>query len=481
MAGGSVTFTGMSVAVNGSAERMSRIVSWALPAAVLAYLAVFAWRFADERLYADSGYYLTRVINDEAFRIEHGRWALALAQVLPLLGVKLCLSLKALILLHSLNNVVWLGTCILFAWRVLRSPQALLALAAVHLIGLTHGLFCPIFELYYGVDLLILFHATWLAGHLRSFTRWALLITLFLAVISSHLFGALLMACLLAMERIWLNRRALSLFAMLFASYGVQHALTITLYEKEHLATLLHAGRTGALPQLITPSFWVESLLYAVRHYPDVVILSIVALIGLHRIGALRQTGWLIGMLLALHVVIALKLPGHLHDRYREQVNFAATAWVALLFVLHALPSTRKPNILLIALCLAMVYRIARAEHIAGYYQERIGVLENWVAQARSLGMSKAIVPGPRYFGPDHDAIDLQWSVPIESILLSSKNDPAGTVSLITTQDVELGNVRDELDGFIFRRWEVMDPGWLNPRYFTAPEGRYIALPSSMP
>ncbi|MBK9176980.1 MAG: hypothetical protein IPM46_11745 [Flavobacteriales bacterium] len=471
----------MSAAAIGTADRTARIVAWALPVAVLAYLTGFAWRYADERLYADSGYYLARVINEGTFRIEHGRWALGLAQMLPLLGVKLGLPMKALIILHSLNNAVWLGACMLFAWRVLRSPHAVMSLAVVHLIGLTHGLFCPVFELYYGIDLLILFHATWHASHLRSITRWSLRIVLFLAVISSHLFGALLMACLLALERIWSNRRAMILFAVLFAAYAVQHAMCLTLYEKDHLATMVHAGRSGAWMNLLAPAAWWDSVRYVVRHYPDVALLSILALVTFIRQGARWRSAWLIGLLLGLHVIIAMKLPGHMHDRYREQVNFAATGWVAILFVLHALPLARKPNLLMIALCLAVVWRCARAEHVAGYYRERVGVIESWVDQARSNGLSKAIVPGPRYFGTEHHTIELQWSVPVESLLLSSKNGPEGTVSLLTAQDLEHGDVRDQLDDFIFRRWDVMDPAWLDPRYFTAPTGRYTMLPQSLP
>ena len=67
----------------------------ALPWLVLGYLALFAWRFADERLYADSGYYLARVVNEDAFRIEHGRWVLAFAQALPLIGAVRAADLTA--------------------------------------------------------------------------------------------------------------------------------------------------------------------------------------------------------------------------------------------------------------------------------------------------------------------------------------------------------------------------------------------------
>jgi hypothetical protein len=50
--------------------RLSHAFGWA----VILYLFVFALRFAQERLYGDSSYYLLRVINERWFHIEHGSW-----------------------------------------------------------------------------------------------------------------------------------------------------------------------------------------------------------------------------------------------------------------------------------------------------------------------------------------------------------------------------------------------------------------------
>ena len=54
-----------------------------------------------------------------------------------------------------------------------------MALAAVQLIGLTHGLFCPIFELYYGVALLIILRAVVKDHTLHAYLRWPLLSFIF--------------------------------------------------------------------------------------------------------------------------------------------------------------------------------------------------------------------------------------------------------------------------------------------------------------
>ncbi|HRH39153.1 MAG TPA: hypothetical protein PK760_12445, partial [Flavobacteriales bacterium] len=60
-----------TMSTTGTSERIIlRTLAWS----IVAFLGLFAWRFAEERLYTDSGYYLARVINEGWFHVEHGRW-----------------------------------------------------------------------------------------------------------------------------------------------------------------------------------------------------------------------------------------------------------------------------------------------------------------------------------------------------------------------------------------------------------------------
>ena len=455
--------------------------SWSFAAlfssAVLLFLAVFAWRFADERLYADSGYYLARVINEGSFRVEHGRWVLALSQVLPLIGVKLGLPLTVLIKLHSLNNVAWLAGCLLAAWK-LGDRTAMVALAAVHLVGLTHGLFCPIFELYYGVDLLILFQAVLANDRLRPRLRWPLLIALFLVVLSSHMFAMLLMAGWLVLHRVWRDRRLTITLASLFVVNGLLRAFTISDYEKDHLSFVHRFTDPEALWRIVSPHRLFDLLAYTLRHYPDVLLLALASTFFLIMRRQRLTLFVFVGMLAVFHVLIAMKIPDLVHDRYREQVNFVVTSWAVLVFCFHALYSKDREPLLTLLLVGSIVFRVAQAEWIASYYEMRTGLTESRITVARQHGLHKAIVSSPVYFGPEHDAIDLSWSTSVESLLLSAKAGPGSTVSLITREDAEVPEVAAGLDRFVFRRWDVFDPEWLDERYFNMPAGTYEPLPN---
>lgn len=450
----------------------------ALPWLVLGYLALFAWRFADERLYADSGYYLARVVNEGAFRIEHGRWVLAVAQAIPLLGVKLGLPMKALIMLHSLSNVIWMGACMLIAQRVLRDREAALAIAALHLIGLTHGLLCPVFELYYGADLLVLFIAARRSAMVPEPWRLLAMILMVALIASCHAIGSLLLVAALVMERTCRNRREATILVSAFAIVIAVRMLTASDYEKDSASFILKARDPLAVAEAFSPTALSGLIAYALRHYADVLALAIAASATLIRRRRRAEVLLFISFIALMHALISLKLPGWFHDRYREQVNFGVVAWVVIMLFSEAKRSLHAHAGFSWLLAAALLYRMVGAERMAPHYSERTQLIEAGIEQARREGKSKGIIPGA-FFGPEHHAIELLWSVPVESLLLSSKGGPAGTVSLITTEDIDLGTLQGESHRFIFRRWDVMDRGWLDEHWFREPEGEYTRLGSA--
>jgi hypothetical protein len=449
----------------------------ALPWLVLCYLALFAWRFADERLYADSGYYLARVVNEGAFRIEHGRWVLALAQALPLIGAKLGVPMKALILLHSVNNVIWMCGCMLTAWSVLRDRDAAVAIAALHLVGLTHGLLCPIFELYYGADLLVLFIAVHRGTALDP--RWRLPALLLLAalVASCHAIGFMLLGATLVLDRAWQRRRESVLLFTVIALVITARVITISDYEKDSAAFVMKARDPAVLAAVLSPANLIGLLRYSVHHYPDLLVLGTLVLAGLLIQRRRADALLFIGFLLAMHALISLKLPEWHHDRYREQVNFGVAAWVVLVLIFHAGRFEWTRGWVPIILLLSMAYRIAAAERIAPCYAARTAHIEAAIARAHAMRVSKGIITAGGDFAPEHHSVGLSWSVPVESLLLSAKQGPTATVSLITTEDIALGGLQDHLDGFIFRRWDLLPSSWLDARWFMAPEGEYLPIP----
>lgn len=396
--------------------------------------------------------------------------------MLPLAGLGFGTSLGWLVLLHSLNNVFWVAGLVAFAWYVLRNRTAAILLTAVHLVGLTHGLFCPVFELYYGVDLLILAIALAQDEHLRPSVRWVLAAACWAVGINSHFLGLGLGVALFSMLSFPRKRVLLPAASGVIALVLAYKFISLSSYESERLLVLGDVVDPGKVLPLFSPSRLSDLIGYMLVHYADMAALALFLLYMLVRERQWKPLlGWLAWGLL-FHVLAGSIKPGTYHDRYLEQVNFVQGAWTLIVggHLLLALPQYRRW--MLLFLLVAGGYRIVMDERVAPYYQARTAHIEQLIGRTHDRGLRKGIAIAPRYFGTEQDIVQLEWSLSVESLLLSARRGPQATVSIITTEDAAYGDNAKHLGEFIFRRWEVMDSNWLDPRYFLAPEGTYTPL-----
>src|SRR5688572_4443550 len=115
--------------------------------------------FFEERMLADAAFYLSKVINEESFHIEHQRYILALSQLFTLLSVKLHLPLKAVLIVHSIGHVLFFYALFLICRYVLQNRIAGWWILLCQTAGLLHGFFVPMFEVYYAAGLLVLVYS----------------------------------------------------------------------------------------------------------------------------------------------------------------------------------------------------------------------------------------------------------------------------------------------------------------------------------
>ena len=210
-------------------------------------------------------------------------------------------------------------------------------------------------------------------------------------------------------------------------------------------------------------------------HYADLILVGTVLLAQL--VLRRRWVGllYMVGTLTVVYVLTSLFHPGLVHDRYREQVNFVFAACLLIACgLLFEVPSW-KPLLLMLSLCIC--YRIGLACMVQPQYAARTEWLRKHIAAAQRLGVRKGVVDTRGVeFGDANDPVDLIWSTPTESMLLSASEGADRTVSLITLDDVGFEDVREHLDQYVFRRWEIYGPGYLDPRYFQLPAGRYVPI-----
>jgi len=117
--------------------------------------------FKERILYADSAWYTFRIINDQGFDIESGRYSAFLTQIIPLLAVRMELPLGFVILGFSISFVIIYYGVYLISVYLLRNSVAGVAIMLVLVLGIRHSFFHSVTETHQAVVYIILLFA-WL-------------------------------------------------------------------------------------------------------------------------------------------------------------------------------------------------------------------------------------------------------------------------------------------------------------------------------
>ena len=443
----------------------------------LALLACFAWRFAAERLYADSAYFLLQVITKCGFHIINGRLAITLYQWLPLVGVELGLPLSCLILLHSMASVVLGLACFLFITRVLKDLDAGTTLVAVLFVGISHAQFCPVFEFYYGAMLLVVFIAVLRSQKPTHSFRFLLLSILFVLVISSHFMGLLVMLLTLTLERVWHDRRLTFWLAFLLILQLSLRFAYLSIYESNALGSLLIRLKVLGAAWIVEPGRILAMAHHALLNYPDTLVLALVATLVMIRLGDRWGLFVLFGGLVVAYVLTSLLLPDTTLSYYREIVDYPLSIFVLLVVSSRVLPSVRYRPLVLGLLGLALCYRVVYTLIVSEAYTQRLTWMEECIRQARTEGIGRAIVlDAPIFKATGHAAAPLNALSPMETLLLSARAGSNAAVALVPLHVSQLSlGISDSLDarmptyGFNF-------PVGYRSAYFNLPDEAYRVL-----
>ncbi|MBP6641449.1 MAG: hypothetical protein KA186_00050 [Flavobacteriales bacterium] len=415
-----------------SAERQATKWERALAWAGILFVAVFAIVYAKERLYADSAYFLTQVVDDGNFHIINGRWLIPLSQWIALIGVHLGLPIGTIIILFSLGNVFLLVALFLFVIRVLGNPTAGLTLVAMQFVGITHALFCPIFEFYYGAMLLVVFFALLYSAGLTLLVRLTLISVTFVLVVSSHFMGMLVMLLALALVRIWKYPK-LSILLTVLLIVQLSHRLYFLSYYESH------AFENIGIRMDLWGVFWVFApgrllgqFLQGIWHYPDTMLLAFLATVMMIR----NKDGWGLFVyssgLLAMYVLISLFFPDATHDRYREILDYTPTAWTVLVIGLRVMGIANARDLVLVVLAISLCFRIGWSTYVARTYTERVEWMEERIAFARGKGIRRSVDLERRTFQPPGRIVaPLAKLNPPEVLILSACQGPDSVVTIV--------------------------------------------------
>ena len=114
-------------------------------------LFILSLLFFKERLSYDAAHYLFELINSKTFFIAHLRPIAVVSQVLPLIGIWINVSMKNLMILYSIGDILYYYSLFIFAIYFLKDLYCGIAIILTICIAVTYSFFCPVTELLQGL------------------------------------------------------------------------------------------------------------------------------------------------------------------------------------------------------------------------------------------------------------------------------------------------------------------------------------------
>jgi len=120
----------------------------------------FASYFFKERcLYLDSAFYLFKIISNEGFNFEASRYGIFLTQIIPIIAIKLGISLKSLMILVSVNFIFVNYLIFIISYHIIGEKKVAVIFPFVFITGISFGFFYSYTEIYQASALVIAFYA----------------------------------------------------------------------------------------------------------------------------------------------------------------------------------------------------------------------------------------------------------------------------------------------------------------------------------
>ena len=449
-----------------------------LPWLVLFALATFLYK---ARIFADSGFYFSQFINNQSFWIECQRIVLGISQIIPLIGVWLGLEIKYVLLLYSLSHVLFFYFLFLFVYYGLRDRRSGLLIILSQTVGIMHSFFTPMFELYYGVPLLITFYAIWRLPF-RFGTIYVLLI-LEILILLSHPLAFMLFVYLMLYDYTKKTAKPFKFYIpviLVFAGAVAFKYFVMCDYESGKLAWQFNYTENKQYLQLLNPAYYKILGVFMLRYYAEVLIAFVLVI---YMLANRKQWFRLVVVTGSFFVYVFLVNSAYTvsPSRYMEQVMYP---FVPIVFIplVYGFPTVGRQGLLNISILLIsalIAYRLTVIYYGSEIFMKRVAQMEQLIEAARQKGGNKFVVSNEAI---DHGYTQLNWSYPIETMLLSAIDGNDISLTIVPEDDFSFNNNNKiSADQFIFRKWELKKQSWLNKRYFHLDIGPYRALNDSTP
>jgi hypothetical protein len=450
-----------------------------LPWMVLFALAAF---FYKARIFGESGLYFSQFINNQTFFIECQRIVLGISQIIPLIGTWLGLDIKYVLLLYSLSHVAFFYLLFLFVYYGLRDRRSGLLILLFQTVGIGYSFFNPSFGLYYGVSLLITFYAIWRLPF--RYNALYILLILEVLILLSHPMVLILFTYLLLYDfRKKVAKPFMFYLPVLLVFLGAIafNYFIVCDHESWKLPWQYNQVEQTQNIHYHDAAYYQTFALFMLRYYFEILVAFIYVIIML-----VNRKQWIRLFLFAVTFFTYLFLVNSSDILapivHTEQVMFPLVP-IVLIPLIYGFSSKNRQgrqNIAVFIISAIVIYRLAVIYSGSEIFVKRVTQMEQLINTARQKGGSKFVVSKEVI---DHGYSKLNWSYPIETMLLSAIAGNDLAVTIVPDKDYysDLDQDKIKANHFIYQKPELKSYSWLNKRYFHFDIGSYRTLNDSTP
>ena len=455
-------------------------LSWQVASmhALFGVFFVMAFYLYKERLFVDCGYYIFYAINDQFFRVDHHRYVLAISQLLPLIGMYAGAGLKSILITYSLSHVLFYYVLFLIVEYRFNDLGAGAAILLIQTIGQLYLYFSPMLEICYGAGLLIPFYVL-LNRTDRNRWHWFWLIFLEFMILTSHPENFIIFFFVVAMHMLQngFQRKLHPTLVVLFFVLMIIKIFSFSEYESNKVNYMMKQDENKLYQNFFSPDY-VKGILHVLyAYFWELVVFFFITAVVLLKEKKWKQFLLFVSTVVGTIVLINVTNYANEFSRYRESLYNPLVPVIVIGFIhffYNHISSLWKKVAFVLLLCM-IVNRIFLIYEYSKPFTQRIAQMENIILHARQNVGSKFMV---NLENCERKNWQLNWSYPLETIMLSSLEKGSKTICVATDEDMQ--NIKASLpvneQTSIITRWDIRYDTSFNNTYFNLEHGNYIAL-----
>jgi hypothetical protein len=458
----------------------------------------FAAIFYIERIaYIDNSFFAFKILTFKKFDIEAYRYSECITQLLPILVMKLKLSLRLFLLSYSISFILIYYIIFLINVYLFKSLKAGIATSLVMILGMSDSLYYPATEIEFGVVLCTLFYAylEYFYQNLRFLRRSRIILFQFPGVLIiilclfSHPATLLPLLFILVFEiinyKLYLEKTSWFLLIFIVTIYIIKlFSINTASYEGTKIEPLRNFFSIAIhLNNYYSFKFFLKYIKFGIYVVPLIMMVTCFFhyLLKSHFIKLVYYGLSLIGCFVFLMVTYS---PGESDiGMERNLIPFwvlAAVPFVHDLLLNKKLAFYSRSAIIYGLIIFISALFILRATSI---YVQRLNYIREILAVASEKSGGSKFIIEPKSL--NMDIVANHWSFANETLLLSSiKGKDKSCTIYIATDINQLKSQYDFQKKDVFLSvpfWLKWDYSILNHKYFNLPEEPYILIDYKIP